>query len=427
MAGDLSFRDPEVFEDLFHLDTLRGKDSSGMLLVYDLGKEDKQKDGVLKAVGEPRQLYNKYNKLFTKDKVPSFNLNIILGHNRAATQGSITEANAHPFDFDNLVGAHNGTIQKWSMRDFKGFKDFDVDSQILYSHLDRTDDLQYIWDNVDGAMALTWWNRKNNTIHFARNGERPLHYCFSEDGKKVYWASEAWMLSISLGRNGQKHTEIRGVEENTLHTFTFDDKRVPTLSTSPLNPKKAVTYNYGNDYDYVEWWKKNGKGHKEKKGGNHVVSAIPLFKQFFVKDYQIVRETPSLEGFVIGETLEGEKIRLYTPNWKPFNKVIEEIEKDPEQLYEVKNPFKVHNDKEGFTVGGMWQNAKPIENKFFAPGFNGAQLSMALFLTHCADGCSYCAKAIKWEDKDKIIWVDKISPVCETCGEYEDVRTIITS
>jgi len=37
---------------------------------------------------------------------------ILIGHNRWATKGLVNNTNAHPFEFDGVVGVHNGTIRK---------------------------------------------------------------------------------------------------------------------------------------------------------------------------------------------------------------------------------------------------------------------------------------------------------------------------
>lgn len=56
---------------------------------------------------------------------------LTVGHVRAATQGGVVDANAHPFkvereDKSYVVGVHNGTLKGW--KDKEGGKDQDVDS-----------------------------------------------------------------------------------------------------------------------------------------------------------------------------------------------------------------------------------------------------------------------------------------------------------
>src|SRR3546814_12623264 len=44
-----------------------------------------------------------------------YNSKAFIGHNRAATLGKVNGLNAHPFRYDNIMGAHNGTLdtQSW--------------------------------------------------------------------------------------------------------------------------------------------------------------------------------------------------------------------------------------------------------------------------------------------------------------------------
>lgn len=38
-------------------------------------------------------------------------VDVVIGHVRASTKGVISDDNAHPFVFPNLVGVHNGTLK----------------------------------------------------------------------------------------------------------------------------------------------------------------------------------------------------------------------------------------------------------------------------------------------------------------------------
>jgi len=145
-------------KSLLLFDTLRGEHSTGLLSAYKRKKKFMYSN--LKAVGVPDNLYKKYpgwfkGGLYDGHETPF----LLMGHNRYATQGAIDVDGAHPFVFDNLIGAHNGTIRQWSLRDFHGANDFDIDSQIVYSELSENGDLEKVWKEIDGAAALTWWDR----------------------------------------------------------------------------------------------------------------------------------------------------------------------------------------------------------------------------------------------------------------------------
>lgn len=196
-AGDLTGKEERAFKTLLILDVLRGEHSTGIAAVF----KNKEAPQVVKSVGTPFDLF--YDKrcedVFRKPN------RVLIGHNRYATQGAVNRRNAHPFEFENVIGAHNGTLtSRWQLDDNK---DFDVDSQSLYNHVSRNGIKDAI-EKIQGAYALTWWDKEHQTINFLRNRERPLFMCHSEDGKCMFWASEKWMLSVALSRNDVKHGDI---------------------------------------------------------------------------------------------------------------------------------------------------------------------------------------------------------------------------
>src|SRR6056297_646133 len=101
------------FRDMLFMDAVRGKDSTGIALV-----NSDWEPFVLKAVGTPNRLIQspqemkKHAKFLDQTGLPAAESHrVLLGHNRAATLGEVDWKNAHPFDFPELIGAHNGTLR----------------------------------------------------------------------------------------------------------------------------------------------------------------------------------------------------------------------------------------------------------------------------------------------------------------------------
>lgn len=233
-AGPLSIKHERAIKTLLILDSLRGIDSTGIATIA------RNRDlKIAKAVGNPFNLFD--TKAF--DKAVGGVNSVIIGHNRFATQGKVIAANAHPFSFPSLVGAHNGTLKNKHVLDDS--RVYDVDSENLYHHMDKNG-VENTIHKLDGAWALTWYNHEENTLNFIRNDERPLHVTVCEEGGVLFWASEAWMLRIALSREGLKHSDIDEVKEDVWHKIeVFNDGNLGKPHLTPL-ATKVVPYVYNN-------------------------------------------------------------------------------------------------------------------------------------------------------------------------------------
>jgi hypothetical protein len=170
---------------------------------------------VVKQLGSPFNLFEdkRYDKLMARKN------KALIGHNRYATIGGVSRASAHPFENDTLIGVHNGTLQNHHR--FEDALDFHVDSEKLYHHIHKRG-VRDALRHAEGAWALVWWDKKEESLNFLRNAERPLWMCRSEDLKTLFWASEAWMLDIALSRHSIKHGDLFQLTEDKLHTLQID-------------------------------------------------------------------------------------------------------------------------------------------------------------------------------------------------------------
>jgi len=213
IVGHIDGKMEKMFQYMLRLDTMRGADSTG-IFAHSFQGQNK----LIKEVGTPWDLegYKCWDNLFS-----GFS-KVLMGHNRSATKGKVTRANAHPFDFDKIVGAHNGTLR--TVHGLDDYLKFDVDSEALFNHMDKhgpEDTLKV----VNGAFALSWFNKKDKTFHLVRNNERPLAMTTINDGKAIAYASEQWMLRIAAGYAGVPITEIVELPVATLLTVKIPDQQ----------------------------------------------------------------------------------------------------------------------------------------------------------------------------------------------------------
>ena len=230
IAGEASKANDTVLSTLLILDSLRGIDSTGIAHISRAGETS-----VAKALGNPFELLG--SRQFNKVTTPA--ARAIIGHNRFATQGAVSKDNAHPFEFEHLVGVHNGTLtNKWELDDAK---DFAVDSENLYHHMNKKG-LYDLLGVMRGAWSLVWWDKQEEELCFLRNKERPMWTAWSEDYKSLYWASEAWMLNIALSRAGVKHHEAVSNEADKLYAYPIDKEGVVYKPSIVDRPSRSVFF-----------------------------------------------------------------------------------------------------------------------------------------------------------------------------------------
>ena len=146
---------------------------------------------------------------------------VLIGHNRWATTGAINAKNAHPFNFKGLVGCHNGTLVDQTLLD--NHKNFEVDSENLFDSINNEGVRETI-RKTHGAYALTWYDKKEDSINFLRNSQRPLCYVFSLDQKTIFWASEEWMLKVINMKHNLKLGEIHKLGVETWTSIKLPEK-----------------------------------------------------------------------------------------------------------------------------------------------------------------------------------------------------------
>lgn len=312
LAGTIGFKEEKVLKDLLLLDVIRGKHSTGIASMYmDAGKA---------AFGIAKDKLNAVDFMDGQEfiKLMAKKHYAIIGHNRWATKGVIIKENAHPFEFDNIIGVHNGSLS--SHYDFHEGSKFTVDSQALYSELNHSD-VATMWGKTNGAAALVWLDKRDNTVNFLRNKERPLWFTTLNKGATLIWASEPWMLHVACGRQDvDLDSNPREVAINEHYQFQIELKekqKIPMKRTkvepyvAPEWESSRYSYGYsnsgyrssGNDYYSQEeqaWLDKEGI-----KAGDileFIVTKIEDYKDTYGKN--MCR--------VIGKTLLDSPVRLWS-------------------------------------------------------------------------------------------------------------------
>lgn len=409
VMGNITYKEDLVFNQLLLVDTLRGKHSTGVALVSAGGDVDVFK----KAVNAIDFMDFKTYSSLLKCKY-----NCMLGHNRYATKGSINNVNAHPFEFDTIVGMHNGTLKSYTKLDDS--VDFDVDSECLYSHI-NDNSIQDAVDKITGAYALTWFNKETNKLHFLRNDERPLCYCYNADGTTLYWASEAWMLRSILSRNDIKHNDIMDVTPDVLYTFEVP-KQYATANfklaaphvcktVKKLPPKKS---NIG----YLPAAKKQQADlHTYESYTNQTV-------EFCVNDaVRDIYQAYYIEGFIFNDTAKN--IRIYTPEFSNLAKELIDKRDDGNFTGTVRRYTSFN--KEDYLILDMRTVAfiEPVED--VKPpvyrGFRDEVLTEQEFNKATCQGCVWCGNPV--DVNTEVTFIDCDEFICESCKAHPEITECV--
>lgn len=275
MAGFLEHKHKQVMKELLFLNTLRGKDSTGLTAI----KRDRTV--VTRKMTVPGYEFIEHPSV---EKTMLHGDQAWIGHGRYRTTGEVNKANAHPFEVCDendevlLVGTHNGTLQnKWDIERKLGGAKFDTDSEALFHWLVEAPDYKEAIKGLKGAWSLVWWDPTTDSIHFCRNNERPLIFAYTKDRKVLLWASESWMLINAARRNGleldQNKKGLSCFVTLTDYLYTLNipqerDKPLPDLIReggyvgTPTNTFQG--HNYKNNC--FGWWEEEkAKKAKEAK------------------------------------------------------------------------------------------------------------------------------------------------------------------
>lgn len=276
MAGDTTGNWKDLFNHLLVVDSLRGTHSTGAALIARFQGEIR----LAKEVGHPFNLLNA-QQYKTMMNTPA---KALIGHNRYATMGKHTTINAHPFAFENVVGAHNGTLDKVCLKDLYESHKYDTDSEAIFSNINKFG-IQDTIERMSGAWALTWYDKTTNTINFLKNNKRPLFYAYSKDRCTLLWASEVDMLKLVVGRS---HKEILDdewylVPDNKHLSWVIPDS-IAGKFEAPLSVERVgkasppvSKYDYYGAYtdNYDHYFAKDDK--KEKKDNKPASGNVLVF------------------------------------------------------------------------------------------------------------------------------------------------------
>lgn len=203
ICGAITRPNPNIIKSLLISNEKRGDKSTG--IAYRIGEQTT----VFKAVMKSTLFVDKIDN----EKINSSNL--VIGHTRMPSVGTLSKKNAHPFKYNEVVGVHNGTL--WNHTDFK--YSGDVDSQAIF-HLLSVHKNRYteVFPLLSGSMAVAWVYNGDPNLYLMRHIS-PMHIV--KTNTSLYFNSEELPLMAAIAAAGEIG-KVEEVEEDMVYVVNPD-------------------------------------------------------------------------------------------------------------------------------------------------------------------------------------------------------------
>lgn len=220
----------------------RGIDSTGMFVLANNQKNYQ----TIKSLGSVLYLLGS-DRWDDFEKVALAKGQLIIGHGRAATKGTVNLDNAHPHvaenDKNTIVLVHNGTLHL--NQRLPDFHKFDNDSKWMAEQILNLGEDEVL-SKINGPIAAVWWNKSEQRIYFFRNSERPLHFARLKSGEMILNSEAPAIMWLNWKFNlGIKFEDIKEFKSEHLYWIPTKDTRTP-LENRPI--ARAKSFRAANDH-----------------------------------------------------------------------------------------------------------------------------------------------------------------------------------
>jgi len=237
------------FINALRADIVRGDDGTGVFMVHHEAAA-KEKADWCKIGGTPDELlWSEVGVEKLGAQAPWERMRCAIGHNRSATVGNASTANAHPFQEGPITLVHNGTLT--SMHGLpipkSKTKGADVDSHVITHNL-ASHSVAEVVRELDGAYVLVWHDSRDQSVNIIRNTQRPLHLMPLKYHKTILMASEAEMLYWLVRRSAFTGGDIYYPEAGTHLKFLPEAGLKPVATKLDMYKWTYSGSSYGSGY-----------------------------------------------------------------------------------------------------------------------------------------------------------------------------------
>jgi hypothetical protein len=316
----------------------------------------------------------------------------------------VNRNNAQPFIKDPVVGTHNGTITTERLYQlFKKNKKPDntgTDSEMIFESM-KLFGVEETLKNVQGAIALVWYDWEKETINFARNHERELWWTFSEDGRKLLWASEPWFLKTVCNRHSMYAEKLVIEEPKLLPCGKWHSWEVPQKWDKSFEEAKVV--------DFADIPRPVFTRKEEASFAGSGVARSQVFSRGSAGGYSTYDSSTEWEKWLHENDQNNKVVVLGKPS-QP------RTEAEEKARLEVIRQAAEKMKKEKIVRVGK-------KAKFFK-GWNGSMLDLEDYTKLVHKGCAWCTSVPEWMyggDPEVIRFLDNQAFLCNSCMKDPEV------
>lgn len=463
VVGDLYQQDKRMFDYMLKLDTVRGPHSTGVAYINNHKREQVR---IVKDAVTPYQLVHNplyWNGNADKRDAIGGDLVALMGHNRWATVGAINAENAHPFEAGKIVGMHNGTLSDFNRKKLVDHEYYGTDSEALMFNFDFLG-VENTIPKIEGAWALTWYNKEEDTFNILRNKERPLYYAWKKNGKVLYYASEYWMIyaaaekfNIELEDDTVYHIEID-------QHYSFKLGKPNEFGKHCLTKKELKGYQWQPNVTYSNNWKAANTTNSAKESANVFLNkgektssndAPPSSFEYwaskkdqffeFVTEGQATDEQgkPYIKGGIVNG---GPEVRLYPsakdpdlyallgdPDALTFAGKVKKVKQLRKSMYVTMNhdtvmvaQYKEKNSQLGHLFDALDNIAANNQNiimpEYVTVGTQHELVDIDKYNKLMDKGCCWCSAVPSIAECEEITWLNREDFLCADCTNNEEVK-----
>lgn len=167
-------------------------------------------------------------------------------HTRKATTGKIVKYNSHPFRQGNIIGCHNGIVSNDIELNYHYNRNFEVDSQHIFQHINDGLDLF----EIQMYGTIVFYDIRSPKVIYLGHSDGDLFIAKTSNGV-IFNSTVNGILDI-VEKVGLKDFEFYKVEEKVLYKIKDYDlyETDNILDFSSFDYFSLSSYNYGEDFDY---------------------------------------------------------------------------------------------------------------------------------------------------------------------------------